>query len=114
VEKLLHRGIATAYAAVQKNSGKTEAGIVTLSEGDTAYYWLAGSRPGPSMTVLLGKLCERLYEEGFSTLDLVGANTPSIAEFKRRFGSTLVPYHHAERVLRPELRIVDYIRSLRS
>lgn len=113
VETLLSRDIARAFAAVSKSSGEPEAGIISLSHGDIAYYWLAGSTPGPAMTVLLGRVCEILYEDGFSTLDLVGANTPSIAEFKRRFGSVLVPYHHATRTLRPELRFVDLLRSLR-
>ncbi len=113
VEALLSRDAARAFAAVNKSSGEPDAGIITLSDGKTAYYWLAGSTPGPAMTVLLGRTCELLYTEGFATLDLVGANTPSIAEFKRRFGSTLVPYHHAARTLRPELRFMDFLRSLR-
>lgn len=113
VETLCSREAARVFTAVNKASNEPEAGIITLCEGTTAYYWLAGSIPGPAMTVLLGRVCERLYEEEYSTLDLVGANTPSIAEFKRRFGSKLMPYYHAERILRSELRLLDYLRRFR-
>ena len=65
---------------------------MVLTHGRTAYYWIAGSVPGPAMTVILGAVLGRLRSEGFESFDFLGANTPSIAEFKRRFGPALVEY----------------------
>ena len=62
------------------------------------------------MTVLLGHVLARLREEGVAYFDFVGANTPSIAEFKRRFGSELVSYFRARHTARPELRLLDRLR----
>ncbi|MEM1271135.1 MAG: GNAT family N-acetyltransferase [Bacteroidota bacterium] len=89
-ETLVHAGLARVYTVEQ--SGTIEAGLVALIGRDAAYYWLAGSRPGPAMTVLLGHLWPHLAEAGIDTFDFVGANTPALAEFKRRFGGRLVPY----------------------
>jgi CelD/BcsL family acetyltransferase involved in cellulose biosynthesis len=76
--------------------GRPVAGLVLLVDRDRATYWLSGSQPGPAMTVLIGTVFEWLAAEGMRTIDFVGANTPSIAEFKRRFGSQLIPYYRVE------------------
>jgi len=81
------------------------AGVVVLGEVPDAYYWVAGSIPGPAMTVLLGKLSYELSIKGYKTFDLVGANTPSIAEFKRRFSAVLTPYFRVRHVRNRLLRI---------
>ncbi len=77
---------------VVNEAGTTEAGLAVLHHGTQAYYWIAGSNPGPAMTVLLGKTLPKLQAAGIETFDFVGANTPGIAEFKRRFGAILTPY----------------------
>ncbi|HMB90234.1 MAG TPA: GNAT family N-acetyltransferase [Rhodothermales bacterium] len=82
-----------------------EAGVAMLHDGKTACYWIAGSEPGPAMTVLLGHLLPLLRDEGFLSFDFVGANTASIAEFKRKFGAMLTPYWMLEKITRPELRL---------
>ena len=71
------------------------AAIALLIDREIAYYWIAGSVPGHSMTVLLGNLFPLLRSEGIKLFDFVGANTQLIAEFKRRFGPTLTPYYAA-------------------
>lgn len=111
VARLARTGLATPMVAI--GDGGLEAGLVLLQAGDRAVYWVAGSRPGPAMTVLLGKAMERARENGATQMDLAGANTPSIAEFKRKFGAELVPYFRARLVTRPELRLVDALRSVR-
>ncbi|MEP0548504.1 MAG: GNAT family N-acetyltransferase [Rhodothermales bacterium] len=105
---LAEDGLVRAFVA--RRDGTAEAGLLVLSDGRTAHYWLAGSEPGAAMTVLLGHVLPRLREEGVATFDFVGANTPSIAEFKRRFGSALVPYFRARHTARPELRLLDRLR----
>lgn len=112
VRTLVESGLAAAYTAVPlEETARPEAGTVILQHEEKAYYWLSGSRRGPAMTVLLGTLLERLSREGFHTFDMVGANTPSIAEFKRQFGPELVPYFRAEYIGRPELRLWHCLRS---
>ena len=106
---LAEDGLVRSFVA--HRGGIAEAGLLVLSDGRTAHYWLAGSAPGPAMTVLLGHVLARLQEEGVAYFDFVGANTPSIAEFKRRFGSDLVPYFRARHTARPELRLLDRLRG---
>ncbi len=52
-------------------------------------------RPGADRTRLVWSLAAALHAEGIATLDLIGANTPSIAEYKRRLGAHLVPFVRA-------------------
>jgi hypothetical protein len=63
------------------------------------------------MTVLIGKLLDELSQEGFEYFDLVGANTPSIAEFKRRLNPVLVPYFRVRHVRPRFLRILLSLRD---
>ena len=82
-----------------------------MHDAQTAHYWIAGSPPGPAMTVLLGHTLPRLRDAGLQRFDFVGANTPSIAEFKRHFGPTLTPYFHLEKITRPELRLLRRLKG---
>lgn len=101
-------GLARTVAA--RRDGVVEAAVVLTTDGRTASYWIAGSVPGPAMTVLLGHTLPRLAAEGHTLFDFCGANTPSVAEFKRRFGSTLSPAPLARLVSHPVLRVADRFR----
>ena len=92
IAELTTSGNVRVFLARHQNSGNVEAALAVLMHEQTAYYWVAGSSPGPAMTVLLGHVLPKLAEDGFALFDFVGANTPSIAEFKRRFGPVLTPY----------------------
>jgi hypothetical protein len=94
-QDLVGSGLARLYTVSEGDS--MAAGVVTLVGPSRAWYWLAGSRPGPAMTILLGHLFGRLHDQGIPTFDFMGANTPSISEFKRRFGGRLVTYPHWHR-----------------
>jgi hypothetical protein len=107
-QRLANDGLVRVFVA--RRGGAAEAGLLVLTDGRTAHYWLAGSTPGPAMTVLLGHVLGQLRDDGVAVFDFVGANTPSIAEFKRRFGATLVPYFRARHTARPELRLLDRLR----
>ncbi len=98
-----------AYVARQDGA---EAGLVLLRDDRCAYYWLAGSRPGPAMTALVAEALRRERARGVAALDFVGANVPSIAEFKRRLGGRLVVAYRARLTTRPELRALDALRGL--
>ena len=80
------------------------AAIALLQNHQSAHYWLAGSQPGPSMSVLLHAWWQDAQSRGLHTFDFIGANTPSIAEFKRRLGGRLVPYYHVAAYSHPLLR----------
>jgi len=120
VLRQVRRGDAVCYTvlltdeAPEVNDIQPSAGIVVLGAPPDAYYWVAGSVPGPAMTVLIGKLIYELSNIGFETFDLVGANTPSIAEFKRRLNPVLTPYfrvrHVRNRLLRIFLSLKEAIR----
>ncbi len=108
VRRLVDTHFARAFIARRRE--EPEAGLIILHDRKTAYYWIAGSRPGSAMTVLLGSVLPRLYAETIDRFDFVGANTPSIAEFKRRFGPELRLYFIATRINRPELRMLATLK----
>ena len=89
---LMHAGLGTLYTLAE--GSKLAAGILVLRGPVRAFYWLAGSLPGPAMTVLLGHVFEHLHQQGVPSFDFMGANTPGISEFKRRFGGARVIYPH--------------------
>lgn len=95
VGTLTEAGTTTVLAARNIASGEIEASLTVLRSGSRAYYWAAGSKPGPSMTVLIAALLPRLATDGVGYFDFIGANTASIAEFKRRFGGRLTTYFRA-------------------
>ncbi len=101
-------GLARTFAA--RRGGAVEAAVTAATDGRTAFYWIAGSRPGPAMTVLLDYTLGRLADDGVEVFDFCGANVPSIAEFKRRFGPSLAPAPLVRRVAHPALRLLDRFR----
>lgn len=101
---------ARARSAVAFKNGSVEAGVVLLIDGRTAHYTLAGSTPGPAMTVLLGTLLPQLRAEGHAHFDWAGANTPSVAEFKRRLGGVRAPVLRGRVVAHPLLRVAHRLR----
>lgn len=118
LDKARMTGLAESFQAaglartvVARRDGVVEAAVVIATDGRTASYWIAGSIPGPAMTVLLGQTLPRLAEEGHMLFDFCGANTPSVAEFKRRFGSELAPAPLARLVSHPLLRLADRMRG---
>ena len=109
VRSLLASGLARLFTA-SPAGGVAEGALVVLSDGTTAHDWFVGSRPGPARARLTYDVLVQLHDEGVRCYDFGGANTPSIAEFKRRFGGTLVPYYRVERYIRPELRLLNLAR----
>jgi len=96
-ESLIKRGLAAAVGLRNRENGRLEAGMVLLLNSATAWCWLTGSVRGPSMTVLTAHAQQFLHAKNVRRMDLMGANTPNIAEFKRRFGGDLISYCHLSR-----------------
>ena len=90
----LRAGGHVATLGLRDSNVEVKGGVMLLRNRDTACYWISGSEPGPAMTVMVGRLLEWLAAEGVKEFDFMGANTFSIAEFKRRFGTTLRPFFH--------------------
>jgi len=111
IETLRDAGLARLFTATPLDGSTPEGGVVILQDGQTAHDWIAGSTRGPAMTVLLGHTLSCLRDAGIQQFDFVGANTPSIAEFKRHFGPVLTPYYHLEKITRPELRLYSRLRG---
>lgn len=101
-------GLARTFAALR--AGAPEAALVIATDGRTGVNWITGSAPGPAMAVLVDAVAHRLAEAGASTFDLGGANVPTIAEFKRKFGAALVPTPQVRTVTHPALRLADRLR----
>ena len=104
VGRLQQKNMVRVFTVRPTNRDDITGGLIVLHDDKEAFYWIAGSIPGPSMTVLIGRLLLELKSSSFHRFDFVGANTPTIAEFKRRFGPILTPYwavtHCPNRVLR--------------
>ncbi|MCH8962729.1 MAG: GNAT family N-acetyltransferase, partial [Bacteroidetes bacterium] len=111
VDALCAEGQVRLFTATPHDAETPEGGLAVLHDGRTAHYWIAGSAPGPAMTVLLGHTLPRLRDDGIEQFDFVGANTPSIAEFKRHFGPVLTPYFFLEKITRPELRLLYRLKG---
>ena len=103
----------TAEARLAHDADGPAAGALLLpgEPGHAAYLWLMGSRPGPAMTVLLHRLAADVQARGRTALYLGGANTPSVAEFKRGFGADLRLGFAAYRFGRQELRWLAALRG---
>lgn len=92
VSAMVDHGAANIFVARNRSTSEIDASVVLLFDDSTAFYWIAGSKPGPAMTVLIADLLMECRRRGLRTFDFVGANTPGIADFKRRFGPDLIEY----------------------
>jgi hypothetical protein len=112
IERMREEKLVRIFTATPAGGASPEAAVAVFHDGHTAHYWVAGSRPGPAMTVLLGEMLPRLHADGLTTFDFVGANTPSIAEFKRRFSPTLTPYFRIEKIRPWALRVLFSLKRV--
>ena len=97
---------------LRDDAGAAAGAQAVVTDGRAAAFASGAARPGSAMTVLTHLVCERLWADGVRHLDLVGANLPSVAEFKRAFGLPLVVQFRVSRVARPELRALALVRPV--
>lgn len=110
VRQLAEEGYVRVFAATRHGIAFPEAVVIIAHDGRTAHYWIAGSTPGPAMGVLLATVVPKLKDADIASLDFAGANVPSVAEFKRKYGAVLYPYFRVRCVSNPLLRILDRLR----
>ncbi len=84
--------------AREKNGDVIALQLLVLDK-KTVYTWIYGTLPEKNYSgadsLLIWKAAER-YAGEYSTLDLVGANIPEIAFFKKGFGGILTPHYVTE------------------
>lgn len=89
-----------AYAAYAPNGEPASAAIVLHQPGTAALAWVAGTRTeylSAGVTNLMDAFTYLdLEEAGATSLDLCGANMPTIAEYKASWGARLMPYYSVE------------------
>jgi hypothetical protein len=107
---LMDAGLARTFAALPAGGGPPGAALVAAHDDRAAYYWIVGGEPGPATTLLLAHALPALAGAGIGEFDWAGANVPSVAEFKRRFGPELVPVIRARRAAGP-LGLVARLRG---
>jgi hypothetical protein len=112
VQHLREAGYAMSFAVTAVETREIEAAATILTDRREAFYWVVGSRPGPAMTVLIGKMLPLLAEKGFARFDFMGANTPSVAEFKRKLGPRLETYYGINYVGRKTLKVASALRRI--
>ena len=112
VQHLREAGFASSFAVRRREKADIEAAVTVLTDRQEGFYWVAGSRPGESMTVLIGKMLPLLLERGLTRFDFMGANTPSVAEFKRKLGTDLETYYGMTYVGRRMLKLAATVRRI--
>jgi len=98
VDKMVKSGLAE-IRTVLDNTGEVISAMALVSDEKTAYAWISGSIPGRNSSGAFSLLfwdAIRRYSATCLQLDMVGANIPSIAFFKKGFGGLLKPYYVTE------------------
>jgi hypothetical protein len=106
IEPLLAEGIAE-MRTVRDVEGSPIAAMVFAFDRRTVYALVSGTiparNPSGASSLLFWDAAKR-HAGTRAQLDLVGANIPSIAFFKKGFGGALAPYYCTERYSSPAVR----------
>ena len=100
---LLNNALQSGLAeirTVHDANGEIVSVLVVVSGDEKAYAWISGSIPDRNSTGALSYLLWdsiQRYSETCASFDLLGANLPTIAFFKKGFGGMLTPYYVTER-----------------
>ena len=81
------------------SKGRIISAMVLVNEARCVYSWLSASIPGENATGAFSLLfwdAVKRHSGVHEKLDMVGANIPSIAFFKKGFGGMLTPYYVTE------------------
>ncbi|MFC1490170.1 GNAT family N-acetyltransferase [Candidatus Latescibacterota bacterium] len=99
IKNLRNEGLIDIISAREK-SGELVSFQVVARDKNTVYLWMNGTIPEKKYTrgdsLMVWEVMKR-YSETHKILDMVGANIPSVAYFKKSFGGTLTPYYVTER-----------------
>jgi len=80
-------------------AGTPLASRMTIHRHPHVYDWIAGSSEQSEEVsanhALVDAILRTFSQDGYTSFDFRGANTPGVIEFKRSFGGALVPYSEA-------------------
>lgn len=80
--------------------GDRASGIIAPAHDGTVYFWLGGVKPETDVPIndhIHWKIITDAIENGETTYDFVGANTPRICRYKAKFNPRLASYYELER-----------------
>ncbi len=112
VEKMAQRIMDTGLGDLRVVRDKTGDAICTgifVRDRHALYAWVSGALPARNSSGAMSYLVWdtiRRYSGVVSVFDMVGANIPGVAFFKRGFGGSLVPYYVTERYGSPLVRVL--------
>jgi hypothetical protein len=91
---------ALRFFGARHPDGTLLSAQAVITSGTSAYLWFFGRRSLANQengsSFLMWKIFSTLAGGGISAIDLIGANTPSIAEFKSSFGGILTNYYDVQ------------------
>jgi hypothetical protein len=91
--KLAEQKLLSAFG-LKENGHWQAVQLVIFGEDGWVFTYYVGTQPDtkPWSTWLMMRLLEKLSEQGYQYTDLLGANLPTVAQFKKSFGGQVVPY----------------------
>jgi len=98
LDNILHTDMAE-MRTVRDSKGRVISAMVLVYDARRVYSWISGSIPGENATGAFSLLfwdAVKRHSGIRQELDMIGANIPSIAFFKKGFGGTLTPYYVTE------------------
>jgi CelD/BcsL family acetyltransferase involved in cellulose biosynthesis len=112
---LLSKGYIRIYS-IMDATGIVHSTRAIVIVGHTAFDWIAGSNTKTmeenTTHLLMWKIFEQLSVAGVVRFDFLGANTPSIVEFKRSFGGILVNYYDVRWTASPVINFLVEANTL--
>ena len=98
LDELLKTKLVEIITVLDKNNHIISA-IAFVKDKKYVFAWISGSLPEKNSSGAFSLLfwdAVRRYGKTHEKLDMVGANIPSIAFFKKGFGGDLTPYYFTE------------------
>jgi hypothetical protein len=94
---------------VSDEHGEIVSAMILVRDNHTVYAWISGSVPGENSSGAFSLLfwdAVRRHSASLGKLDMIGANIPSVAFFKKGFAGELVPYYVTEYHSSPFVRFM--------
>jgi hypothetical protein len=92
-KRLAEQKLLLAFGLKEKEQWQAVQ-LVILGDNGWLFTYYVGTQPDtkPWSTWLMMCLLEKVSEQGYQYVDLLGANLPTVAQFKKSFGGQFVPY----------------------
>ncbi len=107
------KNICRLYSVSSKD--KIHSMRAALTWKNKVYDWIAGTATehltSNATHFLVFDILKKFSDEGYSTFDFLGANTKTIADFKRSFGGDLCPYYNTVYYSSPAIKALIGINN---